>query len=472
MRIASLPFLLSIALVATNLTRAEAARNVLLLISDNQNWNDLGCYGNPVVKTPNIDALAERSVTFQNAFATTASCGASRAVILTGLLTHANGQYGHPHSFHNFQLMPRVRTIFQFMEEADYRTGFIGKTHVKPDEKYPADFAPKISGWNVTNLAKAAGEFFRAGEDPFFMVVGNHDPHPTSRDRIGWGIKREFPGVEPVAYDPADVIVPSYLPDTPVVRENLAGYYQQISRLDQGVGSILQELESSGKTDETLILFFSDHGSSEPGAMGTHYEPGVHVPFLLCDPRRNEGSTSDALITLADVVPTVLDWTGAEGPDYQLHGRSLMPILDTPHPEGWDEVLLSHVCHEVTMYYPMRTIRTPRYKLIWNLVHHAKYPLPIDTLQRATWLDARRSGKGMIGPRTIEQFLFRDELELYDLQDDPNEIHNLADDPEYAELRDRLSERLLERLKETEDPWLVRHQLPTGKVESTSAESE
>ncbi|HUT94970.1 MAG TPA: sulfatase [Thermoguttaceae bacterium] len=449
----------------SSVAEAEKGRSVLLLISDNQNYDDAGCYGNPVVKTPHIDRLAASGVRFTHAFATTASCGPSRGVIYTGLHAHGNGQYGHGHGYHNFALLPKVDSVFALLKAAGYRTGMLRKAHTNPPDKYPFDFQPKVSGRDVAGVAKAAAEFFRdGGDEPFFLAIGYSDPHPTSRDGPGWGILRQYEGVETVQYDPQDVIVPRYLPDRPEVREGLAGYYQQISRLDTGVGLVLAALEAAGKRDETLVIFTSDHGSSEPGAMANHYEPGVHVPFVVSNPmQKKRGTTNRAMITLADIVPTILDWTQAPGPKYPLHGRSILPILERGNPEGWDEVYLSHVFHEVTMYYPMRTIRTRRYKLIWNIAWRLEYPLPIDTLQRATWQEALRRGDEMLGPRPVQKFLFRDEVELYDLENDPDEVVNLAGDPAHAEVRAELSGKLVDLLKRTGDPWLLRHEPPQSK---------
>lgn len=418
-------------LLASEACEAASRRNVLLLISDNQNWDDCGCYGNEVVQTPNIDRLAKEGVRFSHAFATTASCGPSRAVIYTGLHTHANGQYGHGHGYHTFRLMPKVRTVFQMLVDNGYRTALLGKQHTTPEEQYPFTFNPKIANRDVLGLAKAGAEFINQADDqPFFLVIAYHDPHPTSIERPGWGIRTDYESVAPVTYDPKDVIVPSYLPDQPEVREGLAGYYQQITRMDQGVGAILKSLDESGKANDTLVIFTSDHGSSEPGAMSNHYEPGVRVPFIVRNPDiEQHGFVNSGMVAFTDIVPTILDWTETDGPDYALHGRSILPILATPEPSGWDEVYLSHVFHEVTMPYPMRTIRTAQHKLIWNIDWRSEYPLPIDTLNRATWQETLRRGDRLIGPRTVKKFLLRDEIELYDLQSDADEIINLADNP-------------------------------------------
>lgn len=436
-------------------------QNVLLLISDNQSWYDTGCYGNDVVQTPNLDRLAQEGVRFRQAFATTASCGPSRAVMYTGLLTHANGQYAHPHREHNQEIRPDVETVFAMVKANGYRTGLVGKDHIRPLEKYPIDFKPKGSSRDVVSMAKQAKHFLSDDrDDPFLLVISFGDPHPTSIDGTGWGVKKEIAGYEVVDYDPSSITPPPFLPDNEQVREGMAGYYQQISRMDFGVGKVLDALAESGHADDTLVIFISDHGTSEPGAMGTHYEPGVRVPFIVRRPDlQKPGMTNEALVAFTDLTPTILDWTGTNFEAYPLHGRSLLPILETETPAGWDRALLSHVGHDVFAHYPMRTLRGPRYKLIWNVLWRAEYPLPIDTVQRRTWVNNRKSGSLTIGLRTIDQFLHRPQLEFYDLETDPWESHNLADsrDPAIRKTFDAMVEDLASRLNTQQDPWMRKY---------------
>ncbi len=452
---------------ATGVVRGSSqGRNVLLLISDNQNQIDCGCYGNDVVQTPNIDQLAKEGVRFSHGFATTASCGPSRAVIYTGLLTHRNGQYAHPHREHNQQLREDVVSVFSMLKKNGYRTALIGKTHVKPVEKYPLDFEVRGSPRDVAAMAASAGRFLSShDESPFFLVMAYSDPHPTSIDGAGWGVKKQRGDYLPLQYDPTQISVPKFLPDTAEVRESLAGYYQQISRLDHGVGLALKTLEETGHRDDTLVIFISDHGTSEPGAMATHYEPGVRVPFVVRRPgMKKPGMVNPAMVAFTDLTPTILDWTETSFDGYALHGRSFLPILENQKPKGWESVLLSHVGHDIFAYYPMRTLRERRFKLIWNVNYHDEYPLPIDTVQRRLWKGIRERGELKLGPRTIDQFLHRPQLELYDLEDDPWETRNLAKDLSHAATRDRMVAELVRRLETQKDPWLRNyHPLKPGQ---------
>ncbi len=445
---------------------ANPKKNIVLIITDNQNWFDLGCYGNDVIQTPNMDQLAREGVRFRQAFATVASCGASRAVIYSGLLTHRNGQYAHPHAEHNQQIRDDVTTVFARLKDLGYRTALIGKTHIKPLDKYSVDFSPqtgvdgkRAASKDVFGMAKAADAFVAEKTDqPFFLTFSLGDPHPNSRDGVAWGVQdSDPPGYRPVRYDPAAITVPGFLPDTHEVREQLVGYYQQVSRADHGVGLLVESLKRHGKYDETLVIFISDHGTSEPGAMGTQYDPGVRAPFILRRPGGPQGLVHEAVIAFTDITPTLLDWAGVSEPAKSLHGRSLLPILDKPSVSGWDEVLLSHIAHEIFSYYPMRTLRDRRYKLIWNVTWQAEYPVPVDTFGRRLWKGILEDKETMIGARTVDQFLHRPKFELYDLESDPWELHNLASDPLHSDRRVQMTKRLLERLVATEDPWLQKY---------------
>src|SRR5262249_12701860 len=146
----------------------------------------------------------------------------------------------------------------------------------------------------------------------------------------------------------------------------LADYYESVTRLDHGVGMILRELEVSGRAGDTLVIYVSDNGIPFPGAKTTLHDAGIHLPLIVRAPERGRtGAKTDAMASWIDVTPTILDWTGVAGPSrYALPGRSLLPALNEPR--GWDEIYASHTFHEITMYYPMRAVRTRRHQYLLN----------------------------------------------------------------------------------------------------------
>jgi N-sulfoglucosamine sulfohydrolase len=260
--------------------------------------------------------------------------------------------------------------------------------------------------------------------------------------------------VESVRYDPANVRVPSFLPDAPETRAELAQYYEAVSRLDQGVGRLRRILRETGRQEDTLVIYLSDNGVAFPGAKTTLYDPGIRLPLIVRAPaHRHPGSTQAAMVTWADLTPTLLDIAGAPAAPGECDGRSFRAGLDGARLDGWDEIFASHTLHEVTMYYPMRAIRTRRHKLIWNIAHPLPFPFALDLAQSPTWIGAERRGT-TYGPRTIAAFRQRPQLELYDLERDPDEVNNLAGDPTHAALLRDLTARLRDFQRATRDPWL------------------
>jgi len=439
-----------------------APGNVLLLISDNHTRTDLGCYGHPTVRTPNLDALATRGTRFTQAYATVSSCSPSRAVIYTGLLTHANGQYGLAHSYHNGVLAIGVTTVFDLLKKGGYRTALLGKANLGTHGgQYQIDLIEEQNMKNLPAQVESAEKFIReSGGQPFLVVLSTTDPQPSDKPAEERWKKGRGP-LPPRRLNPATVHVPPHLPDRSDVRESLAEYYENVERLDAGFGEALAMLKRTRHDSDTLVVFFSDQGAAYPNGGYSHYEPGVQIPLIVVSPEaRKRGVVCDALVSLADITPTVLDWTGAKGPAYPLHGHSILPVIEQQKSTGWDSVVLSHVMHEATMYYPMRTLRERRYKLIWNLCWQSPWQDALDVVSRSPWTETLRHGDKFIGKRSIEKYLHRDAVELYDLDTDPAEVVNLADNPKYADLRRAMSERLLARLRETDDHWLERYELP------------
>jgi len=431
-----------------------ARRNVVLLVADDLG-RDCGCYGNTRIKTPSIDALAASGTLFTHAFATCASCSPSRSVLYTGQHTHSNGQYGLAHAAHNQHTLKQVVSLPKLLKDAGYRTGIIGKIHVQPQSVYPFDeeITAKLEGnRNVAEMARRAQQFIaESGNKPFFLVMGFSDPH---RD---FGNKKPYKDVPETKYDPKDVQIPYFLPDKPEVREELADYYQSVSRLDHGVGLIIKALKDTKTDDSTLVIFLSDNGIPFPGAKTTLYDSGVHLPLIVSSPlQKKRGLRTDAMASFVDVTPTILDWTASKIPA-SLTGKSLLPVLEDEKPKGWDTIYGSHQMHEVTMYYPMRMVRTRTHKYILNLAHGLEYPFASDLWESASWQGILKRGDKTMGERRVESFIHRPREELYDLTKDPNELKNLASDPAHAKVLEELRTRVKDWQTQTKDPWLVKY---------------
>jgi N-sulfoglucosamine sulfohydrolase len=429
-------------------------RNVVLIVADDLG-RTLGCYGDPVARTPRVDELARRGTRFTDAYATVASCSASRAVIYTGLYTHTNGQFGHAHAPAELHTHANVQGLPKILKAAGYRSGIVGKFHVLPEEVYPFDVQLSFNR-AVEPLNQHVRRFFSESSDqPFLLVVGFQDPHRSGK---GFGNETIRDDADEVRYNPGDLPVPPFLPDRPEVRDELAEYYQATSRMDRGVGLILDALRESGRQDETLVIFLSDNGIPFPGAKTTLYDPGVRLPLIVASPsQQRRGVVNRAMVSWIDIVPTILDWAGVKAP-YPLPGRSILPILEQDDPAGWDVVHGSFVFHEITNYYPMRMIRTRTHKLIRNLAHPLDFPFASDLYASKTWQGVLKRGDRMYGARTVENYVRRPVEELYDLRNDPNETRNLAADPASAEVLKDLRARLRAWQRDTQDPWIVKYE--------------
>lgn len=427
-------------------------RNVVILLADDLGW-EIGCNGSGWLPTPSLDRLAAQGTRFTHAFTTTASCSVSRSVIYTGLHHHANGQYGHANFPHGFSQHPFVRPIFSLVKAKGYRTGLIGKKHVGPAEKYVVDFEPRVNPRDVEAMAEHARSFFSGNESqPFLLVIGFADPH---REGAGFPRRRALPnGRTPIR--PHEVVVPPFLPDIPEVREELAGYSDMVARLDHGIGLVLDALETTGRANDTLVLFTSDNGIPFPGAKTTLYDAGIRLPFIVRLPRQSpRGVVNSAMISFVDIVPTLLEWTQAQGPDYRLHGRSFLPIVSESKPNGWDEVGVSSTFHEVTMCYPVRGVRTREFKCLWNLTSPQPFPHAADLFDSKTWQAVRKRGVEQLGGRSRIDYIQRPRWELYDLRNDPHEFHNVASDPKYKDAFARLRQKVFSLQRSTNDPWEI-----------------
>ncbi|PVD31662.1 hypothetical protein C0Q70_07080 [Pomacea canaliculata] len=458
-------------------------KNVLLVVAEDAGV--LGEYGKGVTM-PNLNAIGNRSVVFRYGFSSSSSSSPSRSAILTGLPPHQNGMYGLAHSIHHYSSFRNVQSLSTILSAKGIHTGVVGEKRMSPDTVYRFDFeatedqydADQI-GRNITVMKEAIRTFLSSRNDKsFFLYFSYYDAHRCSRQKYGQFCE-EFgdggrnngliPDWTPVTFGPNDVNVPYYLPNTAVTRQELANMYKSFSRMDQALGIVIRELSEANLLDNTLIIVTSATAISFPAAKNNLYEPSTRQPFMISSPfhKENWGFVSDAMVSGLDLFPTILEWFNVPYPDTSrlLTGRSLLPLTVDPRNSSlFDHVFASHNSDEVTAYYPMRSVRTPHYRLIHNLNSGAPFPIASDVFQSPTFtelLNNTNNGRTTHWYKSLGQYYNRDELELYDLQIDPMETTNVANDPSYSAVVKQLLEQLVSWQNVTRDPWLCR---PEGSI--------
>ncbi len=437
--------------------------NVLFITAD-----DLGLvlssYGETLIQTPSLDALAAEGVRFEIAYVTQASCSPSRSSMFTGMYVHSTGQYGltgpSREEDAHFALHPELRgkTIPNLLKEAGYRTGIIGKLHVAPESSFRFDYRPNVNTRRVRDVAAAADEFLAEGAGrPFFLMVNYSDPHAFRRpeDRTRWYFPPQVDGLPEDPLPPSEkTIFPWQQIDTPEQRVRTAGYYNAVQRLDDGIGMLMEVMRRRGHTDDTLIIFVGDHGPPFARGKTTVYEAGLRVPFLVKWPGVSRpGMVSRAMVSTVDILPTILDAVGLPIPE-NVQGRSLRPVLSSPD-ASWREYLAAEFhFHGIRPFYPRRAIRDGRWKLIHNLLAGRAKPSPRIDGDDAYQISQGPEFAGAPVQKAFATFADPPEFELYDLENDPIEFRNLASDPAHAATLERMKQALLQWRRETNDPFL------------------
>ncbi|XP_013169197.1 PREDICTED: N-sulphoglucosamine sulphohydrolase [Papilio xuthus] len=479
-------FYLLLSLLITERVLSNKPRNVLFLLADDGGF-ELGAYGNKICQTPNIDALARRGLLFNNAFNSVSSCSPSRAALLTGTPSHQSGMYGLHHGVHHFNTFDNITSLPNLLRQHGVYTGIIGKKHVGPDEVFRFDYEQTERnnhidqvGRNITHIKLLAREFLASANrhnKSFFLYVGFHDPHRCGNSEPRYGAFCErfgsgepgmgtIPDWAPWYYQWDEVQLPYHVQDTEAARRDIAAQYTTMSRLDQGVGLLLKELEAAGHKEDTLVIYTSDNGIPFPGGRTNLHEAGLRAPLILASPqpaaRRNQASY--AMASQLDLMPTLLDWFGVPAErreDNEIthsdQPKSLLPILiKEPAYSEAEAVFGSQTHHEVSMYYPMRAVRTRRYKLLHNLHYAMPFPIDQDLYVSPTFqdiLNRTRSKRPLPWYKTLRQYYYRPQWELYDLRRDPAELNNLHGKPSLSEVEAGLRARLQAWQRRTADPW-------------------
>jgi uncharacterized sulfatase len=401
--------------------------NVVIMIADDLTWHDVSCYGPTEVGTPNIDRMAAEGLRLTEFHGSCSVCAPCRANLLTGLYPFRNGcPANHGECKEDLKSLPGYLK--------GYETRCFGKLHVRPPEVFKFGAVELMDRGETIDMARI-GDFFRTTR-PFFAYIAFAKPHAPWK-----------------ATGPEPATVPPYLVDTPATRNELSRYYAEVRLLDQQVGEVLDRLEKSGKSKNTLVFFFSEQGSDFPHAKYTLYDPGTHAAAVIRWPGHIQAGTSNsALCQYVDILPTILEATGM--PSAAVDGVSLMPVFRGAT-KCRDLVFSEHItsaCGSRTgtaPNYAIRAVFDGRWKLIWNInaPRPAYAPTVLETIFQ-DWQTKAKSGN-VFAQEAVNSYLNRPEYELYDHSADPWELHNVAG--EHPEQVKRLVPALLKWMESQGD---------------------
>lgn len=435
----------------SNLATSEESRPNILWITAEDMSATLGCYGDAYATTPNLDRLATQSVRYTHAFATAPVCSPSRSCLITGCYAPSLGT-AQMRSF--FPLPEWMHGFPAYLRDAGYYTS----NNVKTDYNTSSEARLIKECWDQNS--DTADWNGRANKDqPFFSIFNLMVSHQSRTmawpyDEFVKEVQRQLTPEE--IHDPAQAPVPPYYPDTPVIRRTIARYYDCVTVMDKEVGAILKKLDDDGLADDTIVFFYSDHGSGLPRHKRVPLDSGNHIPMLVRFPEKyrhlapaKPGETTDRLVSFVDFGSTVLSLAGVEIPKYMQGKPFLGDAQSRPreyvhvHRDRIDEAFDTARAVRAQRYLYVRTYRPYlgyNQPSAWpdaGEVNHEFYRLTNrDTMTDAQWHFAAPT-------RPIE--------ELYDCEADPLNVTNLIDSPIYREPRERLRKELRSHLRQTRD---------------------
>ena len=465
------PFLCAVLLLfAFSHLKAEQKPNILFILTEDQGAH-LSLLGTPGLQTPNMDRLAKSGVYFDNAFVAYPVCSASKAALYTGVHCHRNGILNNTHNYHKpaaqvtaeergrllaktNRVKDRFVTLTETLKSSGYFQGVTHKLHVLPNEKFPYD---QFMGGSQAEIAS----FFQRAANktsPWFLMVNipySHRPYPNS-DKT------------PIRVKPSDVKLPAYLPESAEVRKDWAEYLAGVEKADAITGATLDALEKSGQSDNTIVVFMSDHGPTFQHGKMTLYDLGLRVPLIIRGRGIAEGTRSDALVSELDLLPTLLDLCGIKQEfPYQLDGQSIGDYLKGNVKQVERKLIFAEISNRGPLPndgMQERSVFDGRWKMIYReKVDRAWRQVNADTREFKVWGNRTYAETIRLKDQFPRQYQILAEqdpqnlharvpaMELYDLQTDPDEMNNLAKSSEHKEKLAELSLALKQWIRETDD---------------------
>jgi arylsulfatase A-like enzyme len=423
--------------LATTISAQNKKPNIILFIADDVSWDDLGCYGNPDVKTPNIDKLALQGIRFDNFFLTASSCSPSRNSIITGRYPHNTGACElHTEPPLNMVSFPEI------LRQNGYYTAQSGKFHM-------GEYA--MRGFDLTSQGEKIGDGGeelwletiknRPREKPFFMWFAALDAHRQ------WG-PNPFSGT----HDSTEVTPPNYLVNGQKTKTDLAHYYDEIARFDDYIGLVVAELKQQNALENTLILIMADNGRPFPHSKTRVNDRGMQTPFIAFWPKgiANEPQICKSLVSAIDIAPTILELAGAKIPK-TVQGVSFAKLLKNPEKPFRNYVFAEHNWHDYEAH--ERMVRTKDFLFILNSRPQFTNLGPLDAVGSPSFAELSALKKeGKLSAEQAEIFIEpRPTEELYFNLNDKNQFNNLAFTEKYKEKQMELKHILLEWMNETGD---------------------
>lgn len=424
-------FLLALSAAIASLACAATARppNIVFILADDLTAQDLPAYGGVNVATPNLDRLAAEGLTFERCFQATAMCSPTRHNLYTGLDPVRSGAYPQA-----TWVYPGVQSIVHYLRPLGYRVALNGKRHILPEKSFPFDY---LDDDTEPDLALVEDYLTAAPDQPTALFLCYRDPHTpwTKGDRSGFA--------------PDKLILPPNFVDTPETRRQLVNYYAEIGWLDEAVGGVMALIDRLGMRDNTLLIFAGEQGSAFPFAKWTCYERGLQSALIARWPGViAPGTRTPAMVEYVDMVPTLVSAAGGTPPP-NLDGRSFLPVMRDGIHHHKDVVFGMQTTRGITNgseHYGIRTVRNDRYRYIVNLTAEAAFRNNV-TNQKGSWSKFWGTWKTAASAdaharRIVDHYQHRPAEELYDIEADPFELHNLADDPAHEEIKADLRVRL------------------------------
>lgn len=444
--------LFCVALLATISTAiADSRPNFIIFVADDMAWEDCGAYGHPSIRTPNIDQLAKQGMRFDRAYLTCSSCSPSRCSIMTGRYPHSTeaGELHLP--------LPANQTMFtKPLQQAGYWTAAVGKWHlgeaVADQVDYRKASSPQKMGdaW-VTALRE------RPDDKPFFLLAAHSDPHR--------GYKK---GAVDPPHQRKDVVVPPFFPDAPEVRDDLALYYDEVSRFDEHIGLVLGELSKQSIADNTFVLVISDNGRPFPHCKTRVTVPGVRTPFVIRFPKLvKAGQTTSRVVSTVDIAPTILELAEILPID-SLQGNSFVESLTDPQAGTRNFAFAEHNWHDYRAF--ERAVHDEQFCYVRNWLPDVPGTPPADAVRSPTYLLMQKlqdenklesPWKGCFETPRAAEFLF-------DVVADPDCLENLADEPQHQATLAKMRTALQAWQEETGDRFPGKDKLTPDGFDRTT----